>query len=95
MIQELLHWLIELPVNNREHTVSGTARYLASRGPGIHHVCLYSEDFDYDMQRLRDAGLREIGTPTPGRPGEASVGWFHPRSNMGVLVEVWHDVPAT
>ena len=92
--------VIDIPLGESEIEVvvpqdadSGTARYLASRGPGIHHLCFYSEEFDKDMQRLRDAGLQEIGTPPPPRPGEARRGWFHPRSNMGVLVEIWNDVP--
>ncbi|MCL0044307.1 VOC family protein [Dehalococcoidia bacterium] len=70
---------------------SGTARFLASRGSGIHHICLYSEDFEYDVTRLKAAGLQQLHQlSTPGREGNR-ITFFHPRSNMGVLVEIWHD----
>ena len=83
----------EIEVIVPQDPASGTSRFLASHGPGIHHVCFYSEDFDHDMQRLRDAGLQEIGTPRPATPGEQRAGWFHPRSNMGLLVEIIQEAP--
>ena len=74
--------------------VSGTARFLASRGAGIHHVCFYSEDIESDASRLKAAGLQQLGELAPPRPGENQITFFHPRSNMGILVELWHDVPS-
>jgi len=72
--------------------VSGTARFLASRGPGIHHICFYSEDIEYDVNRLKAAGLRQLGELGSTQSGRSRVTFFHPRSNMGVLVEIWQDV---
>ena len=93
--------ILEFPIGESriEATVpqdetSGTARFLASRGPGIHHVCFYSEDIEHDANRLKAAGLQQIGTLGPGQPGGSQTTFFHPRSNMGILVELWHDVPA-
>ena len=74
--------------------VSGTARFLARRGSGIHHICFYSQDMDADVKRLNAAGLQQLGELEPARPGESRITFFHPRSNMGVLVELWQDVPA-
>ena len=73
--------------------VSGSARFLASRGPGVHHVCFYSEDIESDVNRLKAAGLRQLGELGPARPGESRVTFFHPKSNMGALVEIWQDIP--
>jgi methylmalonyl-CoA/ethylmalonyl-CoA epimerase len=74
--------------------VSGTARFLASRGSGLHHVCFYSEDIAADVARLEAAGLQQLGGLGPANPGHSRVTFFHPKSNMGVLVELWQDIPA-
>ena len=81
----------EIEVIVPQDTESGTARFLASRGPGMHHICFYSEDMEREMKRLRDAGLQEIGSVSRGRLRGESIGWLHPKSNMGVLVELWQD----
>src|SRR3989304_4513504 len=93
--------ILEFPIGESriEATVpqdetSGTARFLASRGPGIHHVCFYSEDIEHDPNRLKAAGLQQIGAVTVAEGGRAQVAFFHPRSNMGILVELWQDAPA-
>ena len=90
--------VIDIPIGESEIEVvipqdsgSGTARFLASRGPGMHHICFDSEDIKEDMKRLRDAGLREIGDVSLGRLKGESIGWLHPKSNIGVLVELWQD----
>ncbi|MBI4340161.1 MAG: VOC family protein [Chloroflexi bacterium] len=82
-----------IEVSVPQDQASGTARFLASRGSGLHHVCFYSEDLDYDAGRLRSAGLQQLGELGPARPGSSRVTFFHPRSNMGVLVELWQDIP--
>jgi len=77
---------IELLEPTRED--SPIAAFLARRGPGIHHLCLKSDDLDADDRRLRERGatlLRE--RPTPGARGSA-VQFVHPKSAGGVLVEL-------
>jgi methylmalonyl-CoA/ethylmalonyl-CoA epimerase len=67
---------------------SPIAGFLAKRGPGIHHLCLQSDDVAADDARLREQGytlLRE--TPTRGAGGSA-VQFVHPKSAGGVLVEL-------
>ena len=67
---------------------SPVARFLERRGPGIHHLCLRSDDIEGDDGRLRADGvalLRE--RPGPGAEG-ATVQFVHPRSADGVLVEL-------
>ena len=67
---------------------SPVARFLEKRGPGIHHVCLATDDVDADDQRLRDAGMRVLrDQPSPGAEG-ATVQFVHPASAGGVLVEI-------
>lgn len=67
---------------------SPVAKFLARRGPGIHHLCLQTDDVGGDDARLREAGfavLREA--PTRGAGG-CRVQFVHPRSTGGVLLEL-------
>jgi len=67
------------------HTV---ARFLESRGPGLHHVSLEVGDLDAALARAREAGLRLVDeTPRPGAHG-TRVAFLHPKSLGGVLVEL-------
>lgn len=67
---------------------SPIARYIESRGPGIHHVCMRSSDVRDDDAKLRDEGYRVLrDQPTVGAGG-ALVQFVHPKSAGGVLVEL-------
>lgn len=64
------------------------ARFLARRGPGIHHVCLRVPDLDAALARCRAAGVRLIDeAPRPGAQGRR-VAFVHPTSTAGILVEL-------
>lgn len=64
------------------------ARFVARRGPGIHHVCFAVDDLDATLQRCRDAGIRLIDdTPRMGAEGKR-IAFLHPSSTAGVLVEL-------
>ncbi|MFQ5538540.1 MAG: methylmalonyl-CoA epimerase [Gemmatimonadota bacterium] len=63
-------------------------RFLARRGPGLHHVALRSTDLAADLVRLGDAGIQLIDVePRIGARGH-SVAFLHPSSTGGVLVEL-------
>jgi methylmalonyl-CoA epimerase len=63
-------------------------RYLAKRGPGIHHVAYQVGDIDSELERLRSAGVRLIDeTPRIGIRG-SRVAFCHPKSTGGVLTEI-------
>jgi methylmalonyl-CoA/ethylmalonyl-CoA epimerase len=66
---------------------SGTARYLAKRGPGLHHICYACRDVHDEAERLRAEGLEEIALPRAA-DGRRTVAFFHPRSTGGVLTEL-------
>jgi methylmalonyl-CoA/ethylmalonyl-CoA epimerase len=71
---------------------SPVAKFLARRGPGIHHLCLGSDDVASDDARLRAAGLDVLrDAPTAGAGGHR-VQFVHPRSTGGVLLELSEDV---
>ena len=67
---------------------SPIARFLDKRGPGIHHVCLDSDDVRADGDRLRSADVQLLrDEPSPGAGGSL-VQFIHPRSAGGVLYEL-------
>lgn len=68
-----------------EHTV---AKFLDTRGPGLHHVSLEVTDIAAHLAGARAAGVKLIDeTPRPGAHG-TRVAFLHPKSLGGVLVEL-------
>ena len=66
-----------------QDTESGIARYLAKRGPGLHHLGYACEDVPEEASRLREQGLEQIGI------GDGLNGvFFYPKSSMGILTEL-------
>ena len=67
---------------------SPIAKYVAKRGPGLHHITLRVDDIRAALARLKDKGVRLIDeTPRPGAHGSL-VAFIHPSSAHGVLVEL-------
>lgn len=67
---------------------SPIGRFIAKRGPGIHHVCFSVDDLDGTLERCRKAGLRLIDEePRLGAEGKR-IAFLHPSSTGGVLVEL-------
>ena len=67
---------------------SPIARFVAKRGPGIHHICFAVDDLDGTLLRCREAGLRLIDeTPRIGAEGKR-IAFLHPATTGGVLVEL-------
>jgi methylmalonyl-CoA/ethylmalonyl-CoA epimerase len=67
---------------------SPIAHFLARRGPGIHHLCLRSDDVMVDDDRLRRAGLDMLRSQPTRGAGGCWVQFVHPRSTGGVLLEL-------
>jgi methylmalonyl-CoA/ethylmalonyl-CoA epimerase len=68
---------------------SGIARYLAKRGPGMHHLCLEVDDIAAMLEQLKGRGIRLINdTPRTGTDGR-KYAFVHPESTGGVLVELY------
>ena len=63
-------------------------KFLAKRGPGIHHVAYQTDDIDQALDGIRAAGLRLIDEqPRRGIRG-SRVAFLHPKSTHGVLTEI-------
>lgn len=64
------------------------ARFLAKRGPGIHHICYRVNDIKAEMARLEGLGAKLIDTvPRPGASG-TMIAFIEPASFSGVLTEL-------
>ncbi|HHY44550.1 MAG TPA: methylmalonyl-CoA epimerase [Firmicutes bacterium] len=67
---------------------SPIAKFLASRGEGMHHIALETDDVAGDLKKAEEGGARLIDRePRPGAHG-TKVGFLHPKSTFGVLMEL-------
>jgi methylmalonyl-CoA/ethylmalonyl-CoA epimerase len=67
---------------------SPIGKFVARRGPGIHHVCFAVDDLDAALDRCRAANVRLIDeTPRLGAEGKR-IAFLHPSATAGVLVEL-------
>lgn len=78
--------LVELLEANSADTPIG--KFVAKRGPGIHHICFAVDDLDSTLARCKTAGVRLIDeTPRLGAEGKR-IAFLHPSATAGVLVEL-------
>jgi methylmalonyl-CoA/ethylmalonyl-CoA epimerase len=67
---------------------SPIGRFLATRGPGIHHICFQVPDIEAALARCREAGFQLIDqVPRPGADGRR-VAFVHPKATAGILLEL-------
>jgi methylmalonyl-CoA epimerase len=77
--------MIELLEPTSPETTVG--RFLARRGPGLHHLAYRTEDIEAELARAKARGLRLVDEePRPGAHG--LVAFLHPASTGGVLIEL-------
>lgn len=68
-------------------TESGTARFLANRGEGTHHVCYEVDDIEATLAELRKAGVRLIDE-IPRQGVHGLIAFIHPKATNGLMIEV-------
>ena len=86
--------VIEISIPTTED--SGTARLVARKGPlgaVYHHTCPFTPDVHAFIDQAVNAGLQQIGSIPPREEQTRVVGWLHPRSCLGMLIEVWNRPP--
>lgn len=67
---------------------TGTAKFLAERGPGMHHLCFEVDDIEGMLAQLKEKGVRLINE-TPLVLEGRRMAFVHPKSTGGVLVELY------
>lgn len=63
-------------------------KYLAKRGPGLHHVAYAVDDIDSELERLRGAGVRLIDETARMGIRNSRVAFLHPGAVGSVLTEL-------
>jgi methylmalonyl-CoA epimerase len=63
-------------------------KFLAKKGPGLHHVAYQVSDIDATLESLRQAGLPLIDEHARIGIRDSRVAFLHPRATGGVLTEV-------
>jgi len=62
-------------------------KFLAARGPGLHHIALKVPDLEASIASLQSTGARLLNAPRRGAGGHMYV-FVHPASTGGVLLEL-------
>jgi methylmalonyl-CoA/ethylmalonyl-CoA epimerase len=66
---------------------SGIAKFLKTKGEGIHHICLEVDNIDQALNTIAEQGVQLIDKK--GRKGlVGQIGFIHPKSTKGVLIEL-------
>jgi len=68
---------------------SGIAKYLAKRGPGMHHLCLEVDDIQGMLAQLKARNIRLINEEPRLAADGKKYAFIHPESTGGVLVELY------
>lgn len=66
-----------------QDTVTGMGKFLAKRGPSVHHLCYLVDDVPTHAAELRARGLQQIDLGPNFRAA-----FFYPRGTMGILTEL-------
>lgn len=67
---------------------SAVAKFLQSRGEGVHHLAMQVDNLEEKLSELKILGIRLIDeTPRIGIGG-TKVAFIHPQSTLGTLIEL-------
>lgn len=70
---------------------SSVGRFIAKRGPGLHHVALQVEDIHGALASLKERGARLTSDQVQVGAGGHLYFFVHPSSTGGVLLEICQD----
>ena len=73
---------------------TAVGRFVATRGPGLHHVAYRVDDIEEALVHLRSQGAQLIDAHPRRGSRDTLVAFVHPRSVGGVLVEIVQIRPA-
>jgi len=68
-------------------TESGTAKFLANRGEGTHHICYEVADIEAALAELKAQGVRLIDEQ-PRHGVHGLVAFVHPKATNGMMIEL-------
>jgi methylmalonyl-CoA/ethylmalonyl-CoA epimerase len=63
-------------------------KFLATHGPGLHHLCFSTLDIHAELERLQQAGYQVIDQVPRRGAHNSLIAFLHPKSCGGVLLEL-------
>ena len=72
---------------------SPVAKFLAKRGPGVHHLCFAVADLERSLADLKARGFRLVNEIPVEGAGGRRVAFLHPSAGYGVLIELSEAAP--
>ena len=63
-------------------------KYLAKKGPGLHHVAYAVSDIDGDARKLKEPGVEADRLGAAQGIRDCRVAFLHPKATGGVLTEI-------
>ena len=79
---------VDVELLEPQDPTSPVAKFLAKRGPGIHHICYRVSDLDATLQRCRTAGYQLIDAAPRRGAGGRRIAFLHPKTTNGILLEL-------
>lgn len=77
---------VELLTSNDRNSPIG--KFLAKRGPGIHHICYRVPDLDQALAACRSAGYHLVDEVPRKGAGGRRIAFVHPKATAGILLEL-------
>ena len=79
---------VEVELLTPESPESPIAKFLAKRGPGIHHICYRVPDLEQALARCREHGYRLVDEAPRAGAGGRRIAFIHPKATSGILLEL-------
>jgi len=83
--------LLQPTVGPEDPVAGNLARWLEKRGEGLCRLGLWVDNMEEEVKRLKESGVRVIESGEYGKIGEelgAKMAFIHPKSTLGVLIEL-------
>ena len=78
----------EVELLSSDDPASPIGKFLARRGPGIHHICYRVADLDRALESCRALGYALIDAVPRQGAGGRRIAFVHPKSTAGILLEL-------
>lgn len=70
---------------------SPIAKFIAKKGPGIHHIAFDVTDIHAEIKRLQGEGFELINLEPKSGADNKIIAFLHPKSTDGILVELCQE----
>jgi methylmalonyl-CoA epimerase len=78
----------DIELLSSDDPASPIGKFLARRGPGIHHICYRVADLDRALEACRAAGYTLVDAVPRTGAGGRRIAFVHPKSTAGILLEL-------